>query len=449
MRRFDAPLSKVGRFQASGKKLLLPLMAPSGSRLLAAAFRGIGVDAEVMKTYQGLALGKEFTSGKECYPCQVTLGDILLHLQEEKRRLGESFSGDNYVYFLPESEGPCRFGMYNMLQRLALDHFPDFRDVRIASVTSKDGYSASGIIPEEKAKAFRRLAFDVVTAGDVLDRITRRVRPYELRRGSTDECREAALAALEEAIESHGLKPGRQKMLRVLADAARTMRELMDPELPRRPRIGIVGEIYVRCHSDSNQHVVRLIEECGGEVVNSSVSEWFTYISYLKARDGKRLLKRALRRRSLPAAWREGRRWLPQALEYAYLRMRQKRVYGSVSKVLDILVDPSIAELEKCLAGDRHFTFDVGTETAVSIGGAMEFVHEGFNGVVNVFPFTCLPGTMATAVLKPLLGSMGIPSMECSYDGTIQPNREVAVSTFVHQARQHMERRGAALQGRA
>jgi hypothetical protein len=47
---------------------------------------------------------------------------------------------------------------------------------------------------------------------------------------------------------------------------------------------------------------------------------------------------------------------------------------------------------------------------------------------------------MASAVLNPLLGSMKVPYMESSYDGTIQSNREIAFSTFVHQARQHMQR---------
>ena len=445
MRRFDGAGSRVGRFEARDRKLLFPMMSPSGNHLVAAAFRGVGVDAEVMETYKGLSLGKEFTSGKECYPCLVTLGDILFHLKREKERLGSSFSGEKYVYFLPESEGPCRFGMYNMFQRLALDQFPELQDVPIASVTSKDAYSASGFIPEKQATAFRRLSFDAITAGDALDRIVRRARPYESRTGSVDECRATSLAALQEAIEADGLRAGRRKMMETLSDTARTMRSLMDHSLPRRPRIGIVGEIYVRCHPESNQHIVRLLEQYGAEVVNSSVSEWFAFITYMKGREKKRLLKKALGRKRLSSVWEMGRQWLPLAVEYLYLRRRQRAIYGCAGKELDILGDPCIGDVEKRLADDHYFTFDIGTETAMSIGGALEFAHEGFNGVINVYPFTCMPGTMASAVLNPLLGSMGVPSMECSYDGTVQPNREVAVSTFVHQARQHMERQGRAV----
>jgi predicted nucleotide-binding protein (sugar kinase/HSP70/actin superfamily) len=440
MRRFDSAGSRIGRFDPSGRKLLMPDMSPTGSRLLAAAFRAAGVDAEVMETYQGLSLGKEFTSGKECFPCMVTLGDILSYLHREKERLGDSFSGDRYVYFLPESEGPCRFGMYNMLQRIALDHFPELCDVDIASVTSEDAYSLSGLIPKDRAGAFRRMAFNAATIGDALDRAVRRARPYESRQGAADECLAASLATMEKAIESGGVKPDHGALLGHLQDAAVSMRSLMDHSLPRRPRIGIVGEIFVRCHPGSNQEVIRLIEQCGGEVVNSSASEWFTFISYLKAREQKRLVKQAWRRRRFCVAAKEGRKWLALALGYVHLQGKQTKIYGAVRRHLDIQADAAIGEIERHLSDDRFFTFDIGTETAMSIGGALEFVHEGFNGVVNVFPFTCLPGGMASAVLKPLLGSMKVPYMESTYDGTIQSNREIAMSTFLHQARQHMQR---------
>jgi len=93
-----------------GKTLLIPEMNRTGANLLAATFRGFGVRARVMDTYKGMDLGKEYTSGKECYPCQVTMGDILHFIEEEKDTLGDSFNPGDYIYFMPEAEGPCRFG---------------------------------------------------------------------------------------------------------------------------------------------------------------------------------------------------------------------------------------------------------------------------------------------------------------------------------------------------
>ena len=83
---FQSISDNVGQFNLQEKTFLIPEMARIGCHLLAGAFRGFGINAIVIETYKGLDLGKEFTSGKECFPCQVTTGDILYFLKKEKER---------------------------------------------------------------------------------------------------------------------------------------------------------------------------------------------------------------------------------------------------------------------------------------------------------------------------------------------------------------------------
>ncbi len=85
----------VGRFNLgrSNKTILIPEMNRIGGHLMAAVFRGFGIQGVVMDTYKGLELGKAYTSGKECYPCQITIGDILYYLKQEQKRLGDGFNG--------------------------------------------------------------------------------------------------------------------------------------------------------------------------------------------------------------------------------------------------------------------------------------------------------------------------------------------------------------------
>ncbi|MEJ2025159.1 MAG: CoA activase, partial [Deltaproteobacteria bacterium] len=121
---FESLNKTLGRFSLQEKTFLIPQMNRIGSHLLAAAFRGFGIQAKVMDTFEGLDLGMEYTSGKECYPCQITTGDILSFMKKEQERLGNAFDPDQYIYFMPESSGPCRFGMYNKYQRIILDSLP-------------------------------------------------------------------------------------------------------------------------------------------------------------------------------------------------------------------------------------------------------------------------------------------------------------------------------------
>ena len=429
--------TSVKQFNVSGRKLLMPDMAPFGVRLIAASFRAVGVDAVVIDTYKGLSLGREFTSGKECFPCQVTLGDILHHLQQEKERLGSAFSPEQYVYFLPEADGPCRFGMYNKLQRLILDLFEEFKDIPIVYVSTENAYAAGGLMPPERAPIFRKLAYVAVIIADVLDRTVWRVRPYELRRGMTDAFMQEALLAMTSRVEEIGAGLEFPKLLQLVEDIVATARTFIDPHQPPRPRIGIVGEIYLRTHPDSNQNIVRQLEEFGGEVVDASLGEWLNFVSFERARKLRRGWKIAWKEKNHQELRQTSRQLLDIEIEKLYQAWRQRQVYRSARKHLDIPLDHTIGQIERRLDRNRLFSFAIGTEAALSIGTALEYAHHGFDGIVNVFPFTCMPSTICSAILKPLLHQMRIPYLDAPYDGSIQPNREVALRTFLYQAKQH------------
>jgi len=116
-------------------------------------------------------------------------------------------------------------------------------------------------------------------------------------------------------------------------------------------------------------------------------------------------------------------------------------VYAQALRHLDIAADHAVHTVERRLDGERHFSFDVGTESVLSIGGALEYVAHGCDGIVNVYPFTCMPGTMATAVLGPLLAKMRVPYLEVPCDGTHRASRETQIRTFVWQAAQRQAAR--------
>jgi predicted nucleotide-binding protein (sugar kinase/HSP70/actin superfamily) len=439
----DSLTQQVGRFNVSGRTLLIPDMAPLGSRLLAASFRAFGVPAKVLPTYTHLHLGKEYTSGKECFPCQVTLGDILGFLEEEKKRLGKAFNIAEYVYFMPEADGPCRFGMYNKMQRLVLDRFPEFKDIPILYLSTADGYASTGILPGEQAKLFRRLAYVATILADVLDRITWRVRPYEKEPGQTDAFMTKALAEMTALIERRGQARDFNALYGLLGEIAAQAKMILDPARPHKPKIGIIGEIYLRTHPDSNQNIIRELERFGAEVVDASLGEWVNYVTFERCRKIQKEWRLAWKRKDVQALADATRAWADSRIEMAWQGWRQNQAYKEVMKHLDIQGDHAISTVETQLDNDRLFNFDIGTEAALSIGGALEYAHDNFDGVVNVFPFTCMPSTVASAVLKPLLLKMDVPYLDSSYDGAIQPNREAALRTFMYQAAQHKARRDA------
>jgi predicted nucleotide-binding protein (sugar kinase/HSP70/actin superfamily) len=434
--------TNLGKIRLGKKTVLIPEMNRATALLLAATFRGFGVEARSLETYKGLDLGKEYTSGKECYPCQVTLGDILYFVQEEKKRLGPAFDPGQYVYFLPESDGPCRFGLYNRFQRIVLDSFPGLDRLKISSMTTRDGYSMSGILEKDKVLDFQKSGYFAVVVADIMDRLLWRIRPYERRQGMATEFVERSLQELEKTFEKHGPSKGFEKILDKVVQIIEEGKALIDPNIPSKPLIGIVGEIFLRTHTQSNQDVIRLLEKYGAEVVNASVAEWANYVSYDGLRTAKAQVRLNLRQLRFSPAWSKVKEMLGFEIDLYYKEYRQNQVYRRVQPVLDLMGDHKIAHLEEILKERDLFSFDVATEACLSIASIISCARAGYNGMVNVYPFTCMPSTTTSAVVKPVVNELGIPYLDAPYDSSIQPGREAAIRTFVYQAEQHFRRYG-------
>ncbi|MFN2166014.1 MAG: CoA activase, partial [Anaerolineae bacterium] len=54
--------------------------------------------------------GLDLVLGKECSPCMYTIGDIIERSKEP------DFDPKKSAMLMPTAPGPCRFGMYNVLQ---------------------------------------------------------------------------------------------------------------------------------------------------------------------------------------------------------------------------------------------------------------------------------------------------------------------------------------------
>ena len=243
----------MGKFGLRDKTVLIPEMNRIGAHLMAATFKSFGINARVLPTYKGLDIGKKYTSGKECFPCQITLGDILLYLKTEQQKRGAAFDPENYLYFLPTSDGPCRFGMYNQYQRMVLDSFTGLDRVKIVSITTQDGYSLAGIIEHNRMLDFRKASYIAIIVADIIERLLWRVRPYEQTAGITDAFIDRGLHTLQACFERHAAAGDYDKILDKLETMVREGKTLIDPAIPAKPLIGIVGEIFLRMHVQSNQ----------------------------------------------------------------------------------------------------------------------------------------------------------------------------------------------------
>ena len=92
----------------SGKVVYIPTMGEGSPEAFAAAFRWLGVKAQPTppSDERTRELGGKYTSGDECYPAKVTVGDFLRVIEQP------GFDAERTAFFMPTAEGPCRFGQY-------------------------------------------------------------------------------------------------------------------------------------------------------------------------------------------------------------------------------------------------------------------------------------------------------------------------------------------------
>ncbi|HXZ37678.1 MAG TPA: acyl-CoA dehydratase activase [Thermodesulfobacteriota bacterium] len=409
------PKTIVVTHDANHRKVYIPYMA-EGAHAIVGAFQACGIDAEVTpkSNQETIYWGRKYTSGKECYPCILTTGDMVRVVKSP------DFDRKKVAFFMPSGNGPCRFGQYHRLHRLILDDL-GYPDVPIYSPTQDENlYKDLHMM----GKNFTRLGWQGMVAVDLLEKKLRETRPYEVHAGDSDRVFQAYLKKAYEAVRDSQDNPDfcMEGLVQALQDARKEFDALEIVNKGSKPRIGIVGEIYIRSNEFSNEFIVRSLEELGGEVWLPPISEWFLYLNFTS------------RRYSMQNR-RYGNFWKTYITELV-----QKRDEHKMDHIFDgNLVNHPEPSIKETLAAAKPYLDDsFEGEAVLSIGKCDDYLKKGCSGLVNVMPFTCMPGTIVGAVMKRYREDHNtIPFLNMAYDGQEETNTLTRLEAFMHQARQY------------
>jgi predicted nucleotide-binding protein (sugar kinase/HSP70/actin superfamily) len=219
---------------------------------------------------------------------------------------------------------------------------------------------------------------------------------------------------------------GRQEVAPVLRQARDAFDDLTLSKNGDKPIVGIVGEIYTRANAFSNENAVREIEALGGEVWMPPLSEWLLYVTYISKHE----------------AWedRHYRRLLQIIIKDRIQKKDEHHLEQCFRGSIRNLKEPAIAETLFMAKDYLHFSFQ--GEAILSMGKARDFVRKGAAGLVNIMPFTCMPGTVVNSLFKRFREDHhNIPFLNLAYDGQEQSHTRTRLEAFMYQVRQFAERR--------
>ncbi len=392
------------------RKIFIPYMSDC-SYGMAAAMKAHGRDAEVMKCAdeEGLLIGRRFTTGKECLPCAITTGDMLAVAQRK------DFDPAKSAFFMPSTSGPCRLGLYNCLQRLVLGYAGLDEAMIVSPNQDTSFYEEFAGSTDKRRSRFMLDAWVAMVGIDLMGKLRLKVRPFAKDKKAIRQIYDESLEFWIKAAENR-VSLGQRKKL--MADIAKKFSQIEFDYTVRKPRIGIVGEIYVRNHPFANNNTIKRLEELGAACSLASLAEWIYYTNFTR----------------LAAAKRNGeiKNYLVNLMTDFLEHRIEKSLASPLEKRFGKLTDCKITELLRCSRPYMDDSFE--GEAILSVAKTVEFFHEGCAGVVNVMPFSCMPSTIVSSITPQIAGDCGnMPILNVSFDGSEDVTFETRLEAFFEQ----------------
>ncbi len=373
-------MSKTTNDPLAGRKLWIPRMTHIGARMMAAVFRSVGVDAAPTPPSDDktLELGGLYTSGEECYPAKVTLGDFMRIIH------APGFDPARHAFFMPTAEGPCRFGQYAPYLRQVLNEM-GHGQVPVVSPTSRNSYDGFA----QHGADMMRCLWRGMVAGDILRKMLLKTRPYETQAGASDKAYEDASQLVENVLRTPKMKPSDRiaAVAAALVKGRNLFRGVPARYTKDKPLIGVVGEIFCRLNTFSNYDAIRKIEAHGGEAWLSDVTEWVWYTNWsqknLLRRDGKTLTL------SMLAAVVKNK--IQKSDEHKLLEPFHDDFVG--------YEEPHDIYAEVLKPAWPYLPADgVLGEMVLSVGKGIYMHGKGADGIIDISPFSCMNGIVSEAV---------------------------------------------------
>jgi predicted CoA-substrate-specific enzyme activase len=394
------PRHRVSRLPFRGQTILVPNYDSLSCSLICAAFEHGGYRARLIEeTAQTVASSLRLNDG-QCLPLSCIVQGIVETIR--KYRLKPE---NTALYLNAIVRTACNLPQYPLMAKKLLEQRGDgFEKVEVfASEFEMKG------LPLE-------LIHDIYCSyllGGLLRKIGCRLRPCERSAGQTDRVIENARLRLHRRIAAGESKEAAFR--EIVVDFSRIP---LANRPGTRPKVAIIGDLYVRDNEAFNQGLIADLENYGAEVVTVP----FTYVVRLILdRDTRYLWEE---RRYLAVA---GNKLLAEVLETTERRFYQiaRDILGEDFPTFDNAIFDHLKKY--------HISLSHGGETAQNILKIFSLLRHYPDTAlfIHVNPLFCCPALVSEALFKTIEKDIGIPIVSLMYDGTTGQRNE-SLAPYLH-----------------
>ena len=343
--------------------ILVPDMLPIHFRLIMQIFENYGYHMELLTNTSRNVVdeGLKNTHNDTCYPALLVIGQFMDALKSGKYDVNKT------ALLMSQTGGGCRASNYIHLIRKAISS--EFPQVPVISL------NFSGL---EKNSAFKitvpitvKLIYAVLY-GDLLMLLYNQCVPYEVNKGDTDKMLEKWEKRLGKMFAENKYFDTKRHYRAILNDFASIERTK-----EKKPRVGIVGEIYVKYSPLANNHLNEFLISEGCEPNVPGLLDFVMYCATDRINDGK-------------LYDRKGSGYYGYAVGYKALYTYQKQQIKAVKEHGVFQPPHDFEELRRY--ADRYINQGVKMGEGWLITAEMAALAEsGTENIICTQPFGCLP----------------------------------------------------------
>lgn len=397
--------------------ILIPEMAPLHFRLIQPILARDGYKTALMG-YEGpdvLQKGLKYVHNDICYPALLITGQMLTAMES-----GE-YDPDKVAMIITQSGGGCRDSNYINLMRKAFEKagYPNVPFIS-ANIWFMEWNSGVRLRPSTLMMAIAGMVY-----GDFIMILANQTRPYEVNPGDTDRMVDKWIQYLiHEYEKGHGYMPRAiEKNLQKIGQDFTTIPIKKVPKV----KVAIVGELFLKYSVPGNNHLEEFLASQDCEVFMPSMLGFGVYktngaLEDIKLYGGKPIKKQIM-----------------------------KIVMHYFCKYEDILIR-NIEAFPQYMAPERVTTLMQRAEGVSNIANSMgegwylaaemlEFADHGYENIVCVQPFGCLPSHVA---VKGMINKVRridprVNAVDIEYDpGATKVNQENRIKLMLAVAKENL-----------
>lgn len=397
---------------------------------MAARWLGLHTGEIIPLDRRQLERGLQFSSGRECLPLPICVGQ-LLHAHESRQ------PGDVVGFFMLRGGAPCVVDCYmGYFDRfIAEQRMPDLFMLNPHAGNDYCGFSHS-VLEQHLAPG--------IIAADILVEIEQVLRVVGAD-GSLEELR-AAWAEFVAASSSIGqFQSGLPAFVARLAKLPRTRDPLTCP------RVVVTGDFFTRFSPFFMEGVPEIYAGRGIILKPVDLCDLILYDSYEGVvgaarawgmKPGGLAAAKACTRIFQP----DGKQYVEQWVNYQSGRWAEFN-YRRLFQKTGLLVAGVNATSSLYEKAAEHISPEIYGETIPTVGKGLEAAGEGYDGIIVIGPFNCLPFRISEAILKPVCIQRGMPILTYESDGyAVSPAFLRQVEVHIQQVLEHSARRGESRQ---